>query len=428
MRGGTGKPVAAGVKLACSRAAVLLRLSALSFAGVLALVAVGFGPASAQETISIRGSVVNGTAGGELGAELQVLLLVTDADGGLLSTGQTLVDAEGGFVLDDVPRTEGGAYALRVNFDGVPYERSLGLQDALDEVVLTVYDSTQDASLVRVTRQIMVIAGVDAGGREVAAIEFVQLTNSGDRTLLPDLANPATLSFLRFALPPLATELNVRSNLPGGDIVSIGTGFAITSPVMPGDHNVEFSFRFPYEGDSISYRQSLPQGADIYQVLLPRGLEQVRVRPLRPAPPANIEGSEFLVWEERGIERGQGVALELVNLPQPSLASRLWDAVSGEVFWQIAIPSVVGAVLAALLLLGTMRAYRPISLPVGPGRGTSESGLTRRETLVQEAAALDEEFQDGALAEDEYLRRRDALLSRLLGVAVEEDDAVEGRE
>ena len=426
MRGGPGKPVAAGVKLACCRAAVLLRLAVLSFAGVLALTAVGFGSAAAQETISIRGSVVNGTAGGELGDPLQVLLLVTDADGGLLSTGQTLVDADGGFVLGDVPKTADGAYALRVNFNGVPYERSLVLQEALDEVVLTVYEATQDASNVRVTRQIMVIAGVDAGNREVAAIEFVQLTNSGDRTLLPDLANPATLSFLRFALPPLATELSVRSNLPGGDIVSVGTGFAITSPVMPGDHNVEFSFQFPYEGNRVSYRQSLPQGADIYQVLLPMGLEQVRVRPLRPAPPVNIEGSEFLVWEERGIERGQGIALELANLPQPGLASRLWDAVTGEVFWQVAIPSAAGAALAALLLLGIMRASRPAPLPVSPRNDETDGNSAQRDTLVQEVASLDEEFQNGTLAEDEYRRQRDALLSRLRGITGQADDAGEG--
>ena len=133
--------------------------------------------------------------------ELQVLLLVTDADGGLLSTGQTMVDSDGGFVLDDVPRAENGVYALRVNFDGVPYEKSLSLQEALDEVVLTVYETTQDGSQVRVTRQIMVIAGANGGDREVSAIEFVQLINDGNRTLLPDLSNPTTFS----ALCPAAT-------------------------------------------------------------------------------------------------------------------------------------------------------------------------------------------------------------------------------
>ncbi len=379
--------------------------------------------AAAQETITIRGTVVNGTPGGELGDPLQVLLLVTDVDGGLLSTGQTMVDSNGEFVLHDVPRTEDGAYALRVNFDGVPYEKSLNLQEALDEVVLTVYETTQDGSQVRVTRQIMVIAGANGGDRVVSAIEFVQLTNDGDRTLAPDLGNPTT--FLRFALPPLATELSVRSSpsLSGGDILSIGTGFAVTSPVPPGEHSVEFSFRFPYEGNSVSYRQSLPQGADLYQVLLPRDLEQVRVRPLSPVSPVNVEGSEFLVWEERGIGRGQGVQLELANLPQPSLASRLWDGVTSETFWQVAIPSVVGAALAVLLFVGVLGRPRSGRSPVATSGGEVDRNLARREALVREVASLDDEFQGGALPEDEYTRQRDALLSRIRGIYETADDA-----
>ena len=423
MRDGVGSLAGTGVKLARRRVAAFPVLAFLVSIGVLALVMAGHGSTAAQQTITIRGSVVNGTAGGELGAELQVLLLVTDADGGLLSTGQTMVDSEGGFVLVDIPRAEDGVYALRVNFDGVPYEKSLSLEEALDEVVLTVYETTQDGSQVRVTRQIMVIAGVNGGDREVSALEFVQLTNSGDRTLVPDLGNPTT--FLRFALPPLATELDVRSSrsLLGGDILSIGTGFAVTSPVPPGEHNVEFSFRFPYEGNSVSYRQSLPQGADLYQVLLPRELEQVRVRPLGPVSPVSVEGSEFLVWEQKGIDRGQGVQLELTNLPQPSLASRLWDGVTNETFWQVAVPSVLGAVLAVLLLVGVLRRPRPKLSPVVPGGDGIDRDLARREGLVREVASLDDEFQGGVLPEDEYRRQRDALLSRIRGISGRVGDA-----
>ena len=425
MRGGTGKPVAAGVKLACCQAAVLLRLAALSFAGILVLTAVGFGSAAAQETISIRGQVVNGTAGGDLGEGFRVLLLVTDADGGTLHTGEALAGPDGRFVLNEVPRAENGNYGFGVESEGVFYGRSVSLEEVLEEVELTVYEATDDASNIRVTRHIMVIAGVNIDDREISAIEFVQLTNSGDRTLFPDRSNPTT--FLRFALPPQATELDILEYPPpGGSIMSIDTGFALISPVVPGDHKVTFAFRFPYEGNRVAYRQSLPQGADLYQLLLPRQLQQIQVRPLRPVPPVDDEISGYLVWEETEIGRGQGLALELANLPQPGLASRLWDTVTGEVFWQIAIPSVVGAALAVLLLLGGLRSSRPASLPAGPANGEIENGLTQWETLVQEVASLDEEFQNGTLPEDEYRRQRDALLSRLRGITWQADDAGEG--
>ena len=403
----------------------LLHPAVLTVALGLALAAVGLGSALAQETISIRGTVVNGTAGAGLPTELPVLLLVSDEAGSLVFTGQGSTDLEGEFQFEDVPRTEEGIYALSVDYGGVFYGNSLSFQDVLDEVQLTVYETTQDASVVRVTRQLLVIAGVNQNDREISAIEFVQLNNNSDRTLLPDLSNPGQLSFLRFALPLEATELSVRSNLPGGDIVSIGTGFALTSPVSPGDHNVEFSFRFPYQGDSVSYRQSLPQGADVYQVLLPRRLAQVQVQPLRPISSVNVESSEFLIWEERGFEPGQGTALELTNLPQPGLVSRLQTSVTDGTFWKVAIPGAVGAVLALLLLFGAFRAPRPASSPVDANSEELDSNLAQRAALVRQVASLDEEFQRGMLAEAEYLGQREALLTRIRGSAGPVDDAGE---
>jgi hypothetical protein len=401
------------VNLPHARGVGVLRLAVLTAAVSLALAALGFGSAIAQETVTLRGTVIDGTAGAELPPEVPVLLLISDAVGSLVFTGQALTEPDGGFQFDDVPRADGGIYALSVDYEGVFYDNSLSFQDVLDEVQLTVYETTQDASVVSVTRQVLVIAEVNKKDREISAIEFVGLNNSSDRTLLPTLANPEQLSFLRFALPLEAAELNVRSNLPGGDIVSIGTGFALTSAVLPGEHNLEFSFRFPYTGDSVSYRQSLPQGADVYQVLVPQRLALVEVRPLRPIPSIGIEGSEFRAWEERGFERGQGIVLELTNLPQPGLASRLQKSITDGTFWEVAIPGVVAVTLALLLLFGAFRApWRAVSL-VGTSNDELDRDLAQREALVREVAALDEEFQRGNVAELEYHQQREALITRI---------------
>ena len=391
----------------------LLRPALVAAVVGLALATVGFGYAAVQETVTIRGTVINGTADAELAPEVPVLLLVSDPAGGLVFTGQALTEPEGEFQFDDVPRTDDGIYALSVDHGGVFYGSSLSLRDVLDGVQLTVYETTQDASVVRVTRQLLVIAGVNKDDRKISAVEFVRLNNSSDRTLLPDLTNPGQLSFLRFALPLQTDQLNVRSNLPGGEIVSIGTGFALTSPVLPGDHNLEFSFRFPYTGDSVSYRQSLPQGADVYQVLVPKRLAQVEVRPLQPIASIDIDGSEFRAWEERGFEPGQGTVLELTNLPQPGLTSRLQKSITDGTFWKVAIPGAVAVILAILLLFGAFRVPRRAVSPVGTSNEELDRDLAQREILVREVASLDEEFQQGKVAETEYRHQREALITRI---------------
>ena len=386
-------------------------------AATLALVLLANGPAvvQAQETITIRGSVEAGTRDAILPAAIPVLLLISSPAGGLVATSQTTTDPEGRFQFDQVPRTEDGTYALSVDYAGVFYSTSLALQDLSNDVRLTVYDSTQDASVVKVIRQILVIASVDEKNREISALEFVLLTNTSDRTLVPDLNNPATLSFLRFALPPQAEELDVRSDLPGGNIVTIGTGFALTSAVPPGEHSVDFSFRFPYRSDSVSYRQSLPQGAELYQVLVPQRLGGVAVAPLRSISPVNIDTSQYRVWEGRDFEPGQGIVLEVTNLPQPSLGARLEKSITDGTFWKVAIPSTLGAILAFLLLFGALKGPRREAGPAAAGSDGVTGEVAQRDALVREVAALDERFQQGSVAEADYYQQREGLIARIPG-------------
>ena len=149
------------------------------------------------------------------------------------------------------------------------------------------------------------------------------MANRSDRTLVPNLDNPAQMSFLRFSLPPQSFDLNVQSGLEGRDIIPVGTGFAVTSPVPPGEHSVEFSYFFTYEGNTVAYRQGLHQGADIYQALVPEGLASVRVSPLELANPMNIQDTRYQVWEAEEIGPGQGLMLEFTGLPQPGLLGRV---------------------------------------------------------------------------------------------------------
>ena len=392
---------------------ILPVLVAASLAAVL--ITNGSNAVQAQETITIRGSVIAGTRDAALPSEISVLLLILNSTGGLVATSQTATGPSGRFQFDQAPLIAGGAYTFSVDYASVFYSTSLGLQDLSDDVRLTVYEPTQDASVVKVARQILVIVDVDEKNRQVSALEFVLLTNTSDRTLLPDLDNPEQLNFLRFALPLQAEALDVRSDLPGGEIVSIGTGFALTSAVTPGNHSLEFSFRFPYRGDSVSYRQSLPQGAEVYQVLVSERLPGVAVGPLQSVSPVNIETSLYRTWEGRNFEPGQGIALELTNLPQPSLGARLEKSITDGTFWKIAIPSAVGAILAFLLLFGAFKGPRRETAPAA----ASSDGVTRevagRDSLVQQVAALDERFQQGEVEETDYQQQREVLIARILG-------------
>ena len=373
------------------------------------------GPAIlAQEATTVRGQVINGTADAEIPEALSVLMLITGADGRLAGTGQANADSDGDFVFENVQVEDGSTYTVSVDHLGVFYGTSLTHDNLAEELTLTVYETTRDASVIHVERQVMVIAAVDKDNQSVSAIEFVRLVNPSDRTLLPDLTNLEQISFLRFALPPNPAELNVQSDLPGGDIVSIGTGFALTSPVVPGAHSIDFSYVFPYEEDTVSYRQSLVQGAGIFQVLMPETFPDMAVSNLTSVDPVNIQDTSYRAYEVRDLPQGQGLQVEITGLPLPGALTRFSNTITGGRFWQIAIPSALGVTLAFILLWGLIRGYRPNSGVDGQSMASAALDPAERAAVVRAVAALDLQYQEGHIPESDYRAQRQGLLNQIL--------------
>ena len=219
--------------------------------------------------------------------------------------------------------------------------------------------------------------------------------------------------------------MRVQSNLSGGEIISVGSGFALAAPVPPGQHSVDFAYTFPYQGGSLSYRNSLPQGAGIFQILVPERLPGVAVGGLAPRPPVGIGEQVYRAWEARDVPGDTGIQITLTGLPQPGVMSQVTGALSGGHFWITAIPSAMGAALLSFLLLGLARRFRPATA-FESGAGPSpepdddEPGAptpSQRATLVASLAALDERYEQGELDEDDYLQQRAELVAQALGEA-----------
>ena len=375
--------------------------------------------------VDVRGRVVNGTEGFGVPDDLAALMLITGADGALAGTGQAVVDADGGFVFEDTRVVVGGSYTLSVDYEGVFYGLTLAAADLVDggdEAVIAVYEATEDAGIMVVDRQVMVITGLDAPERMAAVTEFVRFRNPTDRTLKPNLetAGPGRFSFMRFALPPGAVDVAVQSDLRGGEVISVGSGFALTAAVPPGEHRVDFAYRFPYGDGAVAYRNSLPQGAGIFQILVPERWDGVEVSGLSARPPVGIQEAVYRAWEGRDIPAGQGVGLRLEGLPQPGVLARVGGALSGGGFWLTAIPAAMGAALLGLLLVGLVRRGQPAAAYSGGGDGaippdSGGDGLERR-GAVAAIAALDDSYERGELDESEYRERRGELAARALGL------------
>jgi hypothetical protein len=372
-----------------------------------------------QESVTVRGMLVNGTEGGKIAAGLPVALHSFGGQASSVTTVETTTEESGAFQFDAVVPDGDIGYALTTEYGGMRYSMLIGPEDLAATVELLVYESTQDLGVIRVTHQALVITNVDEAEQRIEAVEFINLSNISDRTLVPDLSGvgQGQFSFLRFSLPPRAAGFDIQSDLVGGEVIPVGTGFGLTSPVTPGEHNLSFSFNFPYQGNVFAYQQNLLQGADIYQVMVPQRLGQLEVGSLEAIPAVEVEGSLYRVWQGRDFAPGQGVEVELTNLPRPSAWERLGRSVSGAEFWIITIPGTLAVVLLAVLLYGGFW-MRRTAVVDGPDVLLPANGnRARRESLVREVAELDEKFLRGQVPDAEYQARRVRLKTRILAEA-----------
>ena len=371
--------------------------------------------AQEPETVIVQGIASNGTDGGPVPANMPITLHAIDQVAGRVATYTSTIDPNGAFTFREVKPLAGGSYVLVMDYEGMRYSELLESEELASPVEFKLYEITRDISVIVVERQAMIIADVDEANREIQALEVLSVRNASDRTLLPELTNitnPADINFLRFSLPTGATELSVQSSLPGGDIIPMGTGFAVTAPVPPGDHEITYTYRFPYQGDSVSFSQRLIQGAEQYQLLAPVALSQIQVSPLEAKPRIDVGGASYLVWEAEQVLPGRGVTLQITQLPQPGLTTRLTKQVSGVDLWLTLIPAALALALGALLLWAWFRAPRSRQAETF----VDSQQLARRQALIQAVAVLDDRHERGQLAEEDYRTRREELMDQLRGM------------
>jgi hypothetical protein len=377
-----------------------------------------------QQTVTLAGQVVNRTDGATLEPGLRVTLHSFSQSSGVFLSQDAATDDSGSFFFPNVELLEEGGYAVTTDYADTRYSTLFRTDDLDKPVELMVYETTQDISVIRVVHQALILSEVDPGQQMITAAIFVNLSNESDRTLLPDLTNvgPGRFSFLRFSLPPLAEELDVQSDLVGGQIIPTGSGFALTAPVTPGEHNISFSFRFPYQGSALSYKQSLLQGADVFQVLIPQRFAEIQVGTLEPMPPLSAAGASYLVWERVELAAGQGVEVELANLPRSNPLFRWGRAATNASFWQVALPAAMGAALAGLLIYGGVLGRRRAVAgdAAVPARASSDPASPDRARLIGEIATLDDGFQKGEIGPATYAGRRAELKALVLNPRAEQ--------
>ena len=384
------------------------------------LFVIGASTLDAQENFAVTGQVVNETQGGSIGSELEILLHMLDQESGQFVTLETMTDERGEFQFENILFFKNGTYFVTADYHGIRYNTTIDPSSLRNKVRLSVYETTRDISTVRVEHHSLVLIKVDQRTQSATAASFVRLTNDTDLTIVPDLENvgPGKFSFLRFSLPPKADNLDVQSSLTGSQIIPMGSGFALAAPILPGSHDISFSYEFTYDGTDLAYKHGLLQGAGLFQILIPQSLSDIQVGLLDTDTPQSISNESYLIWEIANLSPGQNQTVILSNLPKPNLIDRVIAASANPDTWLLAIPIGMGSILILLLIWSTTLRlrYRSPLLATQPKGESPLPSLTDRDQLILEIASLDDRHANESLGETTYLETRSILIERVLAI------------
>jgi uncharacterized membrane protein len=367
---------------------------------------------------SILGKVSNGTDGGIVPEDLQVILMSIDlSTNSIIEQETTVVDEDGIFRFDNLVSGPGLSYRVVVNHGSFTPSIDMANVENWQNVRLKIYDETKSLEDITISSYVMMVPTIDARSRQVGVLTVINVSNRGDLVWVPDLTDPdlTGLDLLRFNLPEGFTDLAIESELPTGNILEIDTGFALTNPVPPGEAAVLISYILPYENDSFDFNLKLPYGADEVRMLLPDEGGTISAEGFGVSESVVVAENVFNQYEGNDYAVGAELVATFSGLPQPTPLQKLSDFFKGRTY-VIVIIWIVGIALLAILGYAMFSSRKNSDLS-----SDDDNDAVSRADVIAEIGALDEEYEANKIDEDDYNAQRDEL--KRLALELEEDES-----
>lgn len=262
----------------------------------------------AQEPSALAGRVVNGSAGGDATAGLEVTVWML-RDGQVRASRVATTDAQGAFRFHDLPVNAGDSYYLQTVYKGQTYSHGPAPFDAeqgAPDVALAVYETTTDDAGIAIERAHLLLSLDDEG---LSVAEVYVILNSGDRTYIGREELDGRRWTSRFALPAGATAPTFDDGALGGRFAATEDGFVDREPQWPGYTSVMFRYRLGCPAGRCRLSRAITQPVRALNVLLPDVGARVEGRGLQFQGRLETRGDSYLNYVLRDLAPGQNLEL-----------------------------------------------------------------------------------------------------------------------
>lgn len=345
------------------------------------------------DTETFTGQVIDGTDG-ELPGDLSATLSAYDHDQ-LVFTATISVDASGRFAFANVPLAPGRFYFVQVDYLGLRYfSEFITVEENGTEFAepITIYETTSDTSQLAVETLQLVFEFHEPG--LVRVVERVQITNLGDRAVVPSADGDPVL---RFSLPAAASALVFEEGALGERYFALEDGFGDLRSVLPGvgSYQMLFAYELPYRG---GLKMQIPIDLPTRTILVfaPAGQVEISGTYFQSAGEQEINGINYGAYlAQGGFSPGDEVEISLRGTHP--LGTGGLAALASDDRLLVGLAALTVAVGSLYFWLRRLPREAPRS----------------SEQILDEITALDERYEDGMIKQAAYDKRRAALKARL---------------
>jgi mono/diheme cytochrome c family protein len=347
-------------------------------------------PVGPAEPIKIEGTIVNATAGQSVPDNLSMTLYIVPHRGSQqdLITRTFQSGVGGRFVITDAQVDSSNLIAVGLDYKDLSFYSEVAPPGPQVTLPITIYESTPDAAQVTIDT-LHIVVKPDANGLNVT--EIYVLSNDSDR-FVEGFGQPV----LHFGLPAGATNLQID---PAQQRVmeQAGDGLDYYDAIPVGQQVQQIVYQYTLPSSATSLGRAIYQPMEVVNLLLSGQADQLTVTSdqLKAGGPQTIpsSGQTFQQYTALDVQPGQTLNVAVSTPAQP------FD-------WRI----VLGVGLVVVGVIGLViwqrgQKKQPVAV---------DNTAAQREGLIDQIAALDDEFADGQIDEINYKAKRAQLKEKLL--------------
>lgn len=377
-------------------------------------------PVAQIESGTVVGELVNGTTNETVvGAEVLLRAFTQSLQESMVMTTTVGVDGTYTFDIADVPAD--WVYLVSATYNGYRFNSQPGMMNSsTTELVLPVlvYEESSDETAVEI-EQIHTIMNFSA--EDVMQVtQLYRFRNNNNAIFVGESGAPSD-GTVEFVLPTGAQNAiferglgDLEEFIPAEEVIATETGWADTLPLRPGAHDLLITYQLPYEnGMQVAHPVNYPVGSAT--AILPNSgvtLETEDGWQLQGQQDMGTAGS-FLSYANVNLGGETALSFTLDGRPSPVTPAQ------GNVIAprnETAELIIGGASL--LIVLGAA------IFVVNGWRSRQEVAEADREEeaaiLLEEIAALDDAYEAGEIAADDYATEREELKMALMALWSEE--------